>query len=191
MMHSVTLALLGLPMAIATPASPLITKRAPTGQFSLYAYGSGIGGASIFSTGDMAYIGNPDSLGNDNAAVAIFTASADGSLIASPNTTASGTTPSWSNGTFYIPGTTSASHRIGFTNSTATEDMDTTGFMFYGKVALHKSTSGDLETLWYAVPTDADDVWALNWNTTGDEESGDKILVTLKTTAPSVPLLRD
>lgn len=56
--------------------------------------------------------------------------------------------------------------------------------MTYGNFVMHKSDSGSLETLWYAVASDVESVWSLNWNTTGADADGG-IPLTLKTNPPS------
>ncbi|CAJ2512546.1 Uu.00g055610.m01.CDS01 [Anthostomella pinea] len=177
---------LGLPMVLA--GSPAAMKRAPTGPFNLYAYGDGIGGAPVFTSGDVAYLGNKSELNDAEASPVLFTVGASNTLYGSPNVTDEETTPSWSNVTFYVPGPASSSHTVGFTNSTPETNVSASGFIFYGQFALHENADGNLETLWYATPTEYDGVWSLDWNTT-DDESEEAVLVTLKSTAPSKPLL--
>ncbi|KAH9995009.1 hypothetical protein F4779DRAFT_200642 [Xylariaceae sp. FL0662B] len=177
-----SLLLLGLP--VVTAGSPAVQKRAPTAPFALYAYGDGIGGAPVFTSGDSAYMGNSSRLGDSEAAPVQFTTGTDDTLRGSPNTTDDTSAPTWSNLTFQIPGPTSSSHQVGFTNSTPGSDMSDSGFVFYGQFLLHNNTDGSLESLWYALPSDYDGVWALNWNSTGDDTEG-KVMLTLKATAPS------
>ncbi|KAI0120796.1 hypothetical protein F4776DRAFT_665424 [Hypoxylon sp. NC0597] len=182
-MHALqSLLLLGLPMAIV--GSPVIVKRAPTSPFGLYAYGDGIGGSPVFTTGDGAFIGNASQVDSTEAATVQFEVGTDDTLLGNPNTTATDSTPTWSNLTFNVPDATNSSHQVEFTNSTSVNDKSVTGFVFYGQFLLHKATDGDLKTLWYVLPTDTDGVWSLNWNSTGDESEG-QVIVTLKATAPS------
>ncbi|KAI1134257.1 hypothetical protein F5Y05DRAFT_422815 [Hypoxylon sp. FL0543] len=173
---------LGLPMVIV--GSPVMEKRTPSSPFGLYAYGDGIGGAPVFTTGDGAFIGKASQVDNTEAAPALFQVSSDDSLLANPNTTASDSSPTWSNLTFFVPDNTTSSHQVEFTNSTSDINRSISGFVFYGQFLLHKNTQGDLQTLWYAIPTDKEDVWSLNWNSTGDDTEG-QVVVTLKATAPS------
>ncbi|KAI0835051.1 hypothetical protein F5Y06DRAFT_277263 [Hypoxylon sp. FL0890] len=182
-MHALqSIVLLGLPMVIV--GSPVVEKRTPTSPFGLYAYGDGIGGAAIFTTGDGAFIGNASQVNNSQAAPAQFEVDTDNSLLANPNTTASDSSPTWSNLTFYVPDNTTSSHQVEFTNSTSGVNKSVSAFVFYGQFLLHKTTSGDLQTLWYALPTDTDGVWSLNWNSTGDDTEG-QVVVSLTSTAPS------
>lgn len=52
-MHALqSLLLLGLPVAIV--GSPALLPRAPTGPFTLYAYGEGIGGVPLFTSGSRS-----------------------------------------------------------------------------------------------------------------------------------------
>ncbi|KAJ2989422.1 hypothetical protein NUW58_g3474 [Xylaria curta] len=41
---------------------------APSGQFGLYAYGGGIGGAQVFYSNDVAYIGDQAQMDDEEAA---------------------------------------------------------------------------------------------------------------------------
>ncbi|KAI1762276.1 hypothetical protein GGR53DRAFT_502087 [Hypoxylon sp. FL1150] len=175
------LVLLGLPVAIAGAA---IKARAPGTPFALYAYGTGIGGAPVFTSGYKAYIGNASLLQNTEAADVEFTATSTEELVGSPNTTANDANPTWSNLTLLVPATTSDSHEVSFTNSTPGSGMSASGFTFYGEVLLHKGSDGSLKSLWYATPLSQDGVWSLEWNSTGDDTSG-QIPLTLSATAPA------
>ncbi|KAI1340238.1 hypothetical protein F5Y15DRAFT_52177 [Xylariaceae sp. FL0016] len=178
--------LLGLPLAVAASPSPV--KRAPSGSFTLYAYGDGIGGAPVFSDGETAYVGKQSSLNGSNVAQVTFTVGDNNSLLASPNTTSGTTTPSWSNTTFYVPSTSSSAHTVGFTNSTPSDEMAATDFIFYGQVVFHQNDDGDLEGEWYATTTQYDEVWTLKWNTSSDDNSTSMVAVTLKATAPTLAM---
>ncbi|KAI0394164.1 hypothetical protein F5Y17DRAFT_458207 [Xylariaceae sp. FL0594] len=169
----------------------LLGARAPDGPFGLYAYGSGIGGAPVFYSQDMAFIGDQTQIGDEEAARVIFTAGPNNSLFSNPADSAS---KSWANKAFFIPSRTSKSHHVGFTNTDTPEpdaDIDTSGFIFYGATALHQGgPDNDLQGLWYAVPTtQSKRVWALQWNATDDDglAKDDKIAVTLRTVAPARP----
>ncbi|KAI1473145.1 uncharacterized protein F4812DRAFT_454961 [Daldinia caldariorum] len=181
-MHVMQSLILGIPIAIAA-GSPVLVERAPTSAFGLFAYGDGIGGAPLFTTGDGAFIGTATHSNDSQAAQVEFIANSDNSLVANPNTTAAND-PTWSNLTFSVPNTTSSSHQVGFSNSTSDDNRSGSGFVFYGDFLLHKETSGDLQSMWYAVPSGQDNIWTLNWNYTDDDTDG-KVLVTLKTTPPS------
>ncbi|KAI0899030.1 hypothetical protein F4806DRAFT_322590 [Annulohypoxylon nitens] len=175
------LLLIGLPMAFA--ASPAVMRRGPTTNFSLYAYGDGIGGAQVFTTGDGAFVGSASSSNSTEAAPVVFDVGTDNALLGSPNAT--DTSPTWSNLTFNVPDTTASGHQVSFSNSTnSTTGRSSSGFLFYGQYLFHQSTGGDLKSEWYALPSGQDGVWSLNWNSTGDDTDG-KVIVTLRAIAPS------
>ncbi|KAI1249105.1 hypothetical protein MGN70_008714 [Eutypa lata] len=178
-----SLALLWAPLAIAATPPPLIVRGSLPDSFGLYAYGTGIGGAPVFYSDGLAYLGDPREIGGTVSDFVLFKAS-DESLVGNQNATSG--TPSWSNVTFYVPTTSASSHQTGFiTNSTASSNVSTSGFTFYGGVCMH-TDDGALTTLWYAAPTDTDGVWTLNWNSTDDTTDG-QVIVSLKTKAPSRP----
>ncbi|KAI0887736.1 uncharacterized protein GGS22DRAFT_88557 [Annulohypoxylon maeteangense] len=183
-----SLLLIGLPMALA--ASPAVMRRGPTSNFSLYAYGDGIGGAQVFTTGDGAFVGSASSSNSTEAAPVLFDVGTDNALLGSPNATE--TTPSWSNLTFNVPDTTSSGHQVSFSNSTtnSTTGRSASGFVFYGQYLFHQNTGGNLQSMWYALPSDQDGVWTLNWNSTGDDTDG-QVIVTLRAVAPSTDASSD
>ncbi|KAH8904104.1 hypothetical protein BR93DRAFT_985408 [Coniochaeta sp. PMI_546] len=161
------------------------SKRATSsGNFQLYAYGNGIGGLPVFSTGSTVYIGDPTQSNSTDAAPVIFTSSST-SFLGNPNTTAvPSSSPSWSNLTLAIPSSSSSSHAVTLVSSSnATSDVTTTGFTFYGRF-LFILESGAFESLFYALPTENQDVWSLNWNTTGDDTEG-QVLVSLRNAKPT------
>ncbi|OIW23742.1 hypothetical protein CONLIGDRAFT_673947 [Coniochaeta ligniaria NRRL 30616] len=165
-------------------AISLSNRAGGTGNFQAYAYGDGIGGLPVFSTGFTVYIGNSTSINSSDAAPVIFTKSST-NLTSNPNTTASSSsTPSWSNLLFAIPAPSSPTHTVALVSPTnITTDTVTSGFTFYGHF-IFVSESGSLQSLFYALPTDTDDVWSLNWNSTSDETAG-KVLVSLRDVMPS------
>jgi hypothetical protein len=59
-----------------------------------------------------------------------------------------------------------------------------TDLLTYGSYVFVWVERGELESLWYALPSNMDGIYALKWNSTGDE-SGGKIPITLKKTPPS------
>ncbi|GKT95338.1 cytochrome P450 protein [Colletotrichum tofieldiae] len=140
-MQSIGTILLSL-AAIATAAPAENLPRAVSSDnsrpFGVYAYGTGIGGLSI-----------------------------------------------WSNLTFSVPAEGTSDHDVGFVSSNSTSsDRQTSGFMFYGTFIFVESSSGAMESLWYATPSSIDGIYSLKWNETGDS-STDKIILTLKKTPPS------
>ncbi|KAI1487643.1 hypothetical protein F5X96DRAFT_133467 [Biscogniauxia mediterranea] len=164
-------------------ANPALMARAPTGSFNLYAYGSGIGGVPVVYDGDTAYAGFPSVFNSTEAAPVLFELS-NNVLTGSPNSTTN-SSPTWSNVTLYIPAPTSSSHSVGFiSGSSSNSSILTSGFMFYGQDVLHKSSSGTLETEWYAVPTDTEHIWTLAWNVTSDAVNG-TVPISLRSAKPS------
>lgn len=89
----------------------------------------------------------------------------------------------FTNATFYVPGPAATSDQVGFlaASDSASDDIITTGFNFYGHVVILEASSGEWETLFYALPTDTDGVWTVNWNGT---DVTDAIPLTLKNTQP-------
>lgn len=109
-------------------------------------------------------------------------ANASTTWVANPNTTDTGPNSTFSNAVFFVPGPDSSSRQVGFlaSNSTPTDDV-TSGFTFYGHVAILVDSAGAWQTLFYAIPTSSNGIWSLNWNTTDED---DAIPVTLKDSAP-------
>ncbi|KAI0400128.1 hypothetical protein F4802DRAFT_602293 [Xylaria palmicola] len=166
-------------------------EAAPSGQFGLYAYGKGIGGAQVFYSRDVAFIGDQTQMDDDEAAPVAFTTGPNNALVGNPDMNSTRVFhPSWSDRAFFVPPPTSSSHRVGFTGRTAPPDVDadTSGFVFYGATALHQDADSTLHGLWYAVPAapSGGAVWALRWNATGDAGDG-HVSVTLRSVAPAKP----
>ncbi|KAF4996685.1 hypothetical protein FDECE_12337 [Fusarium decemcellulare] len=153
--------------------------------FALYAYGSGIGGLPMFSSGSEIYLGNFSHVDDPEAAPVILTPG-DDTWSGSPNTTgdASGQKPTWSNYTFAVPGPSSSSHNVTLVNGTADSSNLVTSFVFYGSFVM-VDEDGELSSLWYGVPSGNDGVFSLGWNASGD--SSEQIPITLKRTPPSNP----
>ncbi|KAI1420020.1 hypothetical protein F5Y12DRAFT_165646 [Xylaria sp. FL1777] len=162
-------------------------RASPTasGQFGLYAYGGGIGGAQVFYSNGVAFVGNQTQMEDEEAASVVFTTGPNNAFVGNPDMKSSRGIPSWSNKAFFIPTSTSSSHDVGFTSKTGT-DRDTSGFVFYGATALHQSADKTLQGLWYVLPTQARRVWSLHWNATSDKGDG-HLSVTLRSVAPVQP----
>ncbi|KAI0532266.1 hypothetical protein GGR58DRAFT_490780 [Xylaria digitata] len=163
---------------------------APSGQFGLYAYGAGIGGAQVFYSHDVAFIGDQMQMDDEEAASVLFTAGPNDGLIGNPDMKTSRGFPSWSNKAFFIPTSTSSSHQVGFKSKTSDSpdaDMDTSGFIFYGATALHLSADNTLHGLWYVLPTQSTKIWSLHWNATTSDKSDGHLSVTLRNVPPAKP----
>ncbi|CAJ0555432.1 Ff.00g054970.m01.CDS01 [Fusarium sp. VM40] len=168
-------------LALAIPTLVAVASAAKTtGPFSLYAYGPGIGGLPLFSTGDEVFIGNFTHSNNSEAAPIRFSVGTD-KWLGSPNKTdeTSGHNATWSNYTFAVPGPSSSSHTVKLTNSTS--DGYVSNFLLYGSFVMLQSDTG-FTSLWYASKTDDKDIYTIGWNATA---SDDKVPVTLKSTPPS------
>ncbi|KAI5868402.1 hypothetical protein GGS23DRAFT_28085 [Durotheca rogersii] len=175
---------LAFPALIAgTPVSTALAARALPGNFVLFAYGEGIGGVPIFTSGGQAFLGNSSKVDDAEAAPVEFSSGTGESLVGSPNATAPEKTPTWSNLTLVIPKPEATLHQVEFTNSTPGDNVSASGFVFYGYFLLHK-TDTSLNSMWYAIPSEHEDVWSLGWNSTGEETEG-TVLLTLKATEPS------
>ncbi|WYZ45664.1 hypothetical protein EsH8_VIII_000980 [Colletotrichum jinshuiense] len=179
--------------AALAAAAPAENSRRAVGNdnskpFQVYAYGTGVGGLSMFSAGGSdAYFGDHTKFNDSNAAPVIFTPTDDNVWLGAPNTTALNTTspPTWSNLTFSVPGTGSSEHNVGFLDSNSTSsDRQSSGFTFYGTFIFVESSTGGMESLWYATPSSIDGIYSLKWNETGDS-TDEKIVLTLKKSPPS------
>ncbi|CAH0052331.1 unnamed protein product [Clonostachys solani] len=163
-------------------------RAVDTEGFQLYGYGAGVGGLTLFYAGGNAYIGDYTRIKNPDAAPVIFTASS-GYLLGSPNATAfsnSDDVPTWGSGTaLAIPAASSSSHAVVFSNSTAgNSSIVADSFTSYGAYIFVYGDDGDMESLWYTVPSDIRGVYALKWNSTGENDNT-TISLTLKKTPPS------
>ncbi|KAF4340282.1 hypothetical protein FBEOM_5793 [Fusarium beomiforme] len=182
---------LGFLTLTATALLPGVTAASDTGPFSLFAYGAGVGGLPLFSSGSDVFIGNFSRVDDPEAVPIQFTVG-DDAWNASPNTTgfAKGRDPSWSNRTFVVPGPSSSSHSVKLINSTS----DTTGYvsalMLYGTFVMVQE-NGQMTSLWYATPSDTDGVYTIGWNASDVGHSDDKFVITLKQTPPSNPIQKE
>ncbi|KAH7013907.1 hypothetical protein EDB80DRAFT_890871 [Ilyonectria destructans] len=168
-------------LALASPAN--VKRAASDSPFSLYAYGTGLGGLKLFTSGDEAYVGNYKLVGDDQAAPVIFTKQDDDTLLGSPDTSAT-STASWSNLTFYVPSPSSSEHAVGFVESADDNSEIVTEFTFYGAWIATSDDTGTLQTLWYVTATETEGIYSVKWNSTSDSTDG-KISIALRTTAPS------
>ncbi|KAI0149247.1 hypothetical protein BJ166DRAFT_59581 [Pestalotiopsis sp. NC0098] len=193
-MHFSILSLGLLPLAVQAAPAPQGTEPPQPGPgvpnmgFELYAYGSDFGGLNVFNWNGLAFLGNA-SLANDTEAAEVqfmrspsSTTTMTGNPVPGP-----GSSPSWSNVTYYIPADTTTSHQTGFleVDDITTDDL-TTGFVFYGNTAAWEDSTGALQTKWYALPYGDTNLWTLNWDPS-TESSSDKVQVTLRTVTPSRP----
>ncbi|VUC35898.1 unnamed protein product [Clonostachys rosea] len=176
----------GLMASSATAGS--FRRADDTEGFQLYGYGAGVGGLTLFYSGGNAYIGDYTRINNSDAAPVIFTAS-DGYFLGSPNATAfsdpDDVPTGWEGTSLVIPAASSSSHAVGFSNSTTgNSSIVADSFTTYGAYILVSGDDGSMQSLWYTVPSDTRGVYALKWNSTGENENT-TISLTLKKTPPS------
>jgi len=86
--------------------------------------------------------------------------------------------PGFQNATFGLPA--AGPVRFG-TNGTVKDGETTTGFGFMGHMVLNTASDGSLNSLFFAEPTETDNIWALVWN---QGEDKDVVPVTLKDQPP-------
>ncbi|OAL45956.1 hypothetical protein IQ07DRAFT_591223 [Pyrenochaeta sp. DS3sAY3a] len=162
-------------------------KRATLESFGLYGYGEGYGGFPLFYIDGYAYLGEAERANNSDAATVTFSSISNDEWTGSPNTTIpamNDTLPSWSNVTFFVPGPAASDRRVGFvsSNETASSDLITSGFVFYGSTASLIGSEGNLETMFYALQV-SERIHALYWNDTSLGQTP----VVLRSIAPSNP----
>lgn len=110
------------------------------------------------------------------------------SIDATWNVTANSTDPDLPVDTgrvFYIINSETVYEPCGFKapNDTLPADASTTGFFLFGKQAFWSDGSA-YEAQFWAKTTDETDLYTLNWNKAGIEQT-DSVPVTVKTTAPA------
>ncbi|KAH7019848.1 hypothetical protein EDB80DRAFT_701666 [Ilyonectria destructans] len=186
-MHSSRL--LSVLAGLAGAAQAAVWPRSTSDPFQIYAFGDGIGGLPLICSGKSAYIGDYSLLNDTEAAPVLFTSGSNGVWVGAPNTTGfadSSDLPTWSDLSFYVPKSSSSSHAVGLVDISAGKNatLVTSGFDFYGTLAYLTGASGQMVTLWYAVPSDTEGLYSLRWNTTGESVDG-AVLLTLKSSPPS------
>ncbi|KAI0443064.1 hypothetical protein F4803DRAFT_516699 [Xylaria telfairii] len=163
---------------LASLASAGIGKRAIQTDVSIYAYGVGINGFSLFAdSNSMAVIAdNATALTNG---LQNITWTIDTTGVASWNVT---TTNSSSLGQFYIV-PSSNEQAAGF-NTTPPTGAATVGFVLYGST-IEYATETTYESKFFA-QNSSTGVWSLMWNSDA-ETLDDGVPVVLKIMAPSPP----
>jgi hypothetical protein len=92
-----------------------------------------------------------------------------GKFIANPNITsttaslkASESNTTWTDLSFYIP--KSSGQPLGFTTNTNSAEVTTGSWHFYGEYAFIENSAGQLESHFFAQPTDVDGVYNILWS---------------------------
>jgi hypothetical protein len=116
------------------------------------------------------------------------TSTAAASFAATPNVTApvssnATANPPFTNATFFVPGADSSSHQVGFATNSTIGGFVTSGFAFYGQMAVLERSDGSWMSLFWAVPTSTLGIWSMTWNETGTEDG--VVPVTLKSMPPA------
>ncbi|KAG6361033.1 hypothetical protein INS49_009252 [Diaporthe citri] len=172
---------LTLMLSLATAVTPRFVKRDEGTK--LYAYGKGISGFEVYAgLNGTAYIA-----ASPSANLTELTWSSP-SMDATWNVTANSTDPELPVDTgrvFYIINSDTVYEPCGFKspNETLPTDASITGFFLFGKQAFW-SDGSSYEAQFWAKATGETDLYTLNWNKAGIEQTG-SVPVTLKTTAPA------
>lgn len=97
------------------------------------------------------------------------------------------TTETLSATTFFVDNSAGAFEPAGFTsNPEAADGLVTSGFIVFGNQLVLVDSSGALEQLWWALPTETEGVWTLRWNVDTVTDN-DAVPVVVKNVAP-VPI---
>lgn len=85
---------------------------------------------------------------------------------------------------FYINPEDDAFDSVQISNSTPSDGYTDTGFIFYGNWLFWKSSSGEMQSKFYATPSDEEGVWTLKWNSNKTDD-GNSHAISLRSIAPS------
>ena len=108
--------------------------------------------------------------------------SSNDSVVGNPLTTTAG----WISPSLAINAAPGAVDPAGFITSTnATNSTTETQFILFGKALYYKSSSGTIESQFYAAPTDTDGTYTVLWNTDNSVQENSTPII-LKNTAPPV-----
>lgn len=85
---------------------------------------------------------------------------------------------------FYINPEDSAFDSVQISSEAPSENYTDTGFIFYGNWLFWKSSTGDLQSKFYATPSGEDGVWTLKWNSDKTDD-GESYPISLRSIAPA------
>ncbi|QKX53199.1 uncharacterized protein TRUGW13939_00275 [Talaromyces rugulosus] len=144
------------------------TVLAAQNTFTLYAYGTNISGSQVFYSQGIAQIGDVRYANSSNVSNVYFYEES-GKFIANPNITsttaslkASESNTTWTDLSFYIP--KSSGQPLGFTTNINSAEVTTGSWHFYGEYAFIENSAGQLESHFFAQPTDVDGVYNILWS---------------------------
>lgn len=105
-----------------------------------------------------------------------------GTLTGTPNATANGTLPSWSNVTLLVP---DPSGRVMFSDGSNSSETNLISqrILFYGSTVMVVGSDRLMHSEWYGQLQGENGIHALYWNTTSE----DQVPLTLRRMAPSSP----
>jgi hypothetical protein len=181
--HARQLLLLALGLAASTSASPVPQSPSATAPFKLWAFGSGaFSGYPVFYLNGLAYVGQPPTADSLNeTAINITPMSSDTTKWACEP---SDTSISWKAPYYFYIIPDSGFTSVGFTTtSDLPAGATTTSFSFVEDQVFWTSPDGDLESAFWVSPVSSQ-LWQLNWNADGTNESG-SVPVSLKKRGPS------
>ncbi|CRG86508.1 hypothetical protein PISL3812_03514 [Talaromyces islandicus] len=159
--------------------------------FTLYAYGSNISGSEVFYCQGIAKIGAVSHAHSSNVSNVYFYEE-HGTFIANPNVTsttariaASESNTSWAGLKLYIPNT--SGQPLGFTAGNSSGEITTGDWHFYGEYAFIENSAGQLESRFFAQPTDNDGVYNILWNLSDQAQlaSPEVESISIRTIAPA------
>ncbi|EME45510.1 hypothetical protein DOTSEDRAFT_52766 [Dothistroma septosporum NZE10] len=151
-----------------TNASPIHSQhqhRSTNDLGQVYAYGADLSGVPLFVNDAVMYVSNLSQSDNSSTFVS-FAQDNETHLIATPVSTDASV--DWTASYLAINTTAGAHGSVILTNASDSAALTTTGFLLYGSQMAWLSPAGILKTSWYTMPTDAKDVWSLNWMADGN-----------------------
>ncbi|GME25431.1 Cytochrome P450 [Neofusicoccum parvum] len=172
--------------SIASAASLQSRASSAVDSTMLYAYGatpdSGIGGVRLTYGDGTAYVGNnPPSNVSVASNITFSWDSSSNPVSISPNSS----NVTWSDSRyFYINPEDSAFDSVQISSEAPSENYTDTGFIFYGNWLFWKSSTGDLQSKFYATPSGEDGVWTLKWNSDKTDD-GESYPISLRSIAPA------
>ncbi|RYP38380.1 hypothetical protein DL768_010790 [Monosporascus sp. mg162] len=168
-----------LVLGAAAKAATIHSRADPQQGFGLFAYGEGIGGLPVFYNEGMAFVTDSETANATDMVPVRFTFR-DTTLTAQLSNNSS-SSPGFKSAIFSIPAENASFHQIYFLRNETSDGETTSGFGFFGQILFLEGSDGSLQTLFYAEPTDTEDIWALAW---GDADAEGAVPLTIKDSSP-------
>ncbi|KAJ5987351.1 hypothetical protein N7451_011716 [Penicillium sp. IBT 35674x] len=142
-------------------------------EYKIYAYGANIGGLEVYYSDGVAMIS--ESTESDETSIYLTTSDSDAyTWVAHPDSSAA-----WTTKLLYMAN--SGTNEVGFTSSDSTSGKLTDVWWTYGNYVMVNVESA----IFYAEPVSGSSgVYTLSWSNV-DQSGTEKVLVTLRTIAPS------